>query len=226
LLNMRLHSMLSEKEMTFCSLEVSEANSHETLLEAKAFELKGPAENLEKQKMDFRYAPKRWQACIGLPDDPHKSIVDDYGGGRFYDFNVRVVADLETEGNKGDIKQQLLDPKTPVVITEQQFGGLMLRQRAWARAPESRTVEQWSNKRIDYLWLELENRGSSPKKGRIVLKIDSDKPLQVDRDMQHVYYAAEHHPFCIVSPKCVSYFPEASEEGKPGPERITALHLV
>jgi len=153
----------------------------------------------------------------------------DYGGGRFYDFNVRVVADLETEGNKGDIKQQLLDPKTPVVITEQQFGGLMLRQRAWARAPESRTVEQWSNKRIDYLWLELENRGSSPKKGRIVLKIDSDKPLQVDRDMQHVYYAAEHHPFCIVSPKCVSYFPEASEEGKPDrqivPERLPSVSL-
>jgi len=66
-------------------LEILEANSHETLFEAKAFKLKGPAENLEKQgpaenlekqKMDFRYAPKRWQACIGLPDDPHKSIVE------------------------------------------------------------------------------------------------------------------------------------------------------
>lgn len=257
---MLLDSMLYEKEITFYSLEVSgmsthcftrmiglvltglalcpmellEANSHETLLEAKAFELKGPIENLEEQKLDFRYASKRWQACIGLPDDPHKSIIGsdgglyyDYGGGRFYDFNVRVVADLETEGNKGDIKQQLLNPRIPVVITEQLHGGLMLCQRAWAGAPKSRDVEQWSNKRIDYLWLELENRGNISQKGRIVLKIDSDKLLQVDRDMQHIHYAAGNHPFCMVSPKCVSYFPEAPEEGKPArrilPERLPSV---
>jgi hypothetical protein len=260
LLNMLLDSMLYEKEITFYSLEVSvmsthcfirmiglvliglalcpmellEANSHESLLEAKAFELKGPTENLEKQKLDFRYASKRWQACIGLPDDPHKSIVGsdgglyyDYGGGRFYDFNVRVVADLETEGNKGNIKQQLLDPRIPVVITEQQHGGLLLCQRAWARAPDSQAVEQWSKKRIDYLWLELENRGSKPQRERIVLKFDSDEPLQVGQDMQRVYNADGKRPFCMVSPKCVSYYPEASKDEKQArqilPQRLPSV---
>jgi len=213
------------------STEIIATDTHEILLEARTFELKGPVENLEKQRLNFRYSPKRWQACIGLPDDPHKSIVGsdgglyyDYGGGRFYDFNVRVVPNLETEGNKSNIKQRLLDPRIPVVITEQQHGGLLLRQRAWARAPESQAVEQWSKKRIDYLWLELENRGNISQKGRIVLKIDSDKLLQVDRDMQHVNYAAENHPFCMVSPKCVSYYPEVSKDEKTA-RQIVPVHL-
>ena len=45
-----------------------------TTLHAQAYPIKGPTEGLEPQKLDFRYAPKRWQACIGLPDDPHKII--------------------------------------------------------------------------------------------------------------------------------------------------------
>ena len=240
--------MISEKETTALSLEVPHmstrflvgitglilmglvacpkrtlvANPRETLLQAKTFDLKGQTQNLEEQKLDFRYAPKRWQACIGLPDDPHKSIVGsdgglyyDYGGGRFYDFNVRVKADLETESGQGDIKQHLLDPKIPVVITEQQYGSLILRQRAWAMRPGSRRVEQWSDKRIDCLWLELENRGRKTQRGRIVLKIDSGKLLHVDQDMQRVSYAAEERAFCMVSPRCVSFSPKQSEEGGP-----------
>jgi len=252
--------MLSEKQMTAYSLEVPcmssqrlvkivgvvvagliacptrilEAHSVETLLEAKAFEVEGPRENLEEQKLDFRYSPQRWQACIGLPDDPHKSIVGsdgglyyDYGGGRFYDFNVRVAADIETEGKEGDIKQQLLGPRIPVVITEQRYGDLMLRQRVWARPPEGQKVEQWSKKRIDYLWIELENRGSKPQRGRIVMKIDSGKLLRVDGDMQRVSCSAEERAFCMISPKFVSYSPKPSEEGKPAqqikPGRLPAV---
>lgn len=191
------------------------------LLETRAFELKGQTEGLEEQKLDFRYSPKRWQACLGLPDDSHKSIIGsdggfyyDYGGGRFFDFNVRIVADLETDGGQGSIEQKLLDPRIPVVITEQQRGGLLLRQRAWAGAPKDREVEQWGKRRIDYLWLEVENRGNAPQRGRIVLKIDSDRLLQVDQDMQHVRYAADNRIFCVVAPKCMSYFPDASQEGK------------
>ena len=205
-----------------CPTRILAANSHQILLQAKISEIKGPIENLQAQELDFRYAPKRWQACIGLPDDPHKSIVGsdgglyyDYGGGRFYDFNVRVTADLETSGGKGVIKQQLLDPRIPVVITERQFGGLMLRQRVWAGPPESRQVQQWSRKRIDYLWLELENRSSKPQRGRLVLKVDSDKLLHVDEDMQRIRYAEEERAFCMVSSKCVSYFPKLSEEDEP-----------
>lgn len=205
-----------------CPTQILAANSRQILLQAKTFEIKGPIESLQAQKHDFRYAPKRWQACIGLPDDPHKSIVGsdgglyyDYGGGRFYDFGVKVTADLETNGSESDTKQKLLNPRIPVVITERQFGGLMLRQRVWAGPPESRKVEQWSRKRIDYLWLELENRSSKPQRGRIVLKVDSDKLLRVDEDMQRIRYAEEDRAFCMVSPKCVSYSPKPSKEGEP-----------
>jgi hypothetical protein len=217
-----------------CPAGTSAANLVETLLEVEVFEPKGPNENLEEQQLDFRYAPRRWQACIGLPDDPHKSIVGsdgglyyDYGGGRFHDFNVKVAADLETEGNEGDVRQHLLDPRMPVVITERHYGGLMLRQRAWARPPESQEVDQWSRKRIDYLWVELENQGSKPQRGRIVLKIDSDKLLRVDQDMRLVRYEAKGQAFCMVSPKCVSYSPKPSEAGEPAkqirPGRLPAV---
>ncbi|MHC4098521.1 MAG: hypothetical protein ACYSU3_20995 [Planctomycetota bacterium] len=88
------------------------------LVEAKVFPVKGPTEGLEPQKLDFRYAPGRWQACIGLPDDPHKSIVGsdgglyyDYGGGRFYGFGTRILADLETQGQKSKIEQSLWHPR-------------------------------------------------------------------------------------------------------------------
>lgn len=215
--------------------EALSAEAPGTLLQVKAFELKGQTANLEEQTLDFRYSPKRWQACIGLPDDPHKSIAGsdgglyyDYGGGQFYDFKVRVVADLETEGVQGDIKQQLLDPRIPVVITEQQHGGLLLRRRAWAAAPDGREVEQWSKKRIDYLWLELENRGSTPQRGQIVLTIDSDRLLQVDQNMRRVYQAADKRTFCMVSPKCASYSPEVSAESEPVrqivPQRLPSVN--
>lgn len=211
-----------------CPAEILGAEAPETRLEVKAFELKGQSANLEEQMLDLRYSPKRWQACIGLPDDPHKSIAGsdgglyyDYGGGQFYDFKVRVAADLETEGVQGDIKQQLLDPRIPVVVTEQQYGGLLLRRRAWAAAPDSRDVEQWSKKRIDLLWLEMENRSRAPQRGRMVLKIDSDEPLQVDRDMQRVRYAADNRTFCMVSPRCASYWPEGSTQNEPA-RRIVA----
>jgi len=214
--------------------ETCAVGSSETLLQVKAFQLKGQIEDLEEQKLDFRYSPKRWQACIGLPDDPHKSIVGsdgglyyDYGGGRFYDFKVRIVAGLETEGFHGDVKQRLLNPRIPVVITEQKHGGLLLRQRAWAGAPKGQELEQWSKKRIDYLWLEVVNLGSRPERGRVVVKIDSDKPLRVDQDMQRVHYAADKRTFCMVSPKCASYFPEASQEGQSSrqivPQRLPSV---
>ncbi len=81
--------------------------SKTTSLQVKAFPLGGPTQNLQPQVVDFRFAPYRWQTCIGLPDDPHKSIVGsdgglyyDYGGGRFYDFKTRVLAQLDTRGRQ------------------------------------------------------------------------------------------------------------------------------
>ncbi len=89
--------------------------------------------------------------------------------------------------------------------------------------PESQRVEQWSKKRIDYLWVELENQDSKPQRGQIVLKIDSDKLLHVDQDMQHVDYVEQERPFCTVSPKCVLFSPKSSEEGKPVKRSVFGL---
>ena len=45
----------------------------------------GPTEGLEPQVLDFRYQPDRWQTCIGLVDDPHKTMVGD-DGGLYYEY--------------------------------------------------------------------------------------------------------------------------------------------
>jgi hypothetical protein len=174
-------------------------------------------------KLDFRYAPARWQACIGLPDDPHKSIVGsdggmyyDYGGGRFHDFRVRVRGDLESEGQEKPSEQELINPRVPVVSTETQRGGLRLCRRAWAGVPDCRDVDVWSRKRVDYLWLELENCGDAPQSGRIVLEIDSDRQLQVGEDRQQVRYAGQVQPFCRVWPRCAFYLPRPGEGSPAG----------
>jgi len=153
----------------------------------------------------------------------------DYGGGRFYDFNIRIKGDVETRGKEGPVRQRLVHSRIPVVITEQQYGGLLFRQRAWAQAPDCQDLTQWSRERVDYLWLELENQCNTSQRGRIVLKIDSGSWLQIDKDMQHVHYAEEQRVFCRVSPKCVSYLPDAGQEGDPAkrilPQRLPSVSL-
>src|SRR3990172_11424556 len=37
-----------------------------TTIDIRAFPIEGQTEGLEPQIFDFRYAPRRWQACIGL----------------------------------------------------------------------------------------------------------------------------------------------------------------
>lgn len=200
----------------------------EIKLQVTGFEQQEALNDRPELKVDFRYAPERWQACIGLPDDPHKSIVGsdggmyyDYGGGRFHDFRVRVKGDLETEGQEGPVRQELIDPRVPVVVTDAQRGGLRLRRRAWAGVPEGKDVEVWSRKRVDYLWLELENCGTVRQSGRIVLEIDSDRQLRVDEDMQQVHYAKEQQAFCRVWPRCAFYLPRPTEESE-RPKQILA----
>jgi hypothetical protein len=185
------------------------------LVEAKVFPFKGPMEGLEPQKLDFRYAPGRWQVCIGLPDDPHKSIVGsegglyyDYGGGNFYGFGTRILADLETQGPKGNIKQSLLDARIPIVITEQNFGDLTLRQEAWAGAPYSEDISQWSQHRVDYLWLKMVNNGARPQTGKIVLQIDAKDSLRIDDSKTHLFErVSAGKPFCFLSPSCSEFSP-------------------
>ncbi len=162
--------------------------SKTTSLQVKAFPLSGPTQNLQPQVVDFRYAPYRWQTCIGLPDDPHKSIVGsegglyyDYGGGSFYSFKTRVLAQLDAPGAKGKVSQRLYDARTPVVITEQSWDSLTLQQLAWARAPEATEVEQWSKQRVDYLWLKMVNHGTQSATGRLVVQADPKNRVVLDK---------------------------------------------
>ena len=187
------------------------AKSSETVsLQVKAFPLAGPTQSLQPQMADFRCAPYRWQTCTGLPDDPHKSIVGsdgglyyDYGGGHFYEFKTRVLARIDTEGTSGKVTQRLHDARTPIVITEQDWGDLTLQQRAWARAPGAGDVEQWSKQRVDYLWLKMMNRGSRSATGRLVVQVDPRNRLVMDE--QHTRLVDRQNAgvtFAAVSPAC------------------------
>lgn len=190
--------------------KVVAGDSVTTLIEARAFALEDRAGKIEPQRLDFRYAPYRWQTCIGLPDDPHKSIVGsdgglyyEYGGGRYYDFKTRILASLDAKGPTGEVRQSLLDPRVPVVITEQDTGTLSLRQQAWAGAVEGEDVEDWSRKRVDYLWLKLKNNGPQEATGRIVVQVDSKDQLVLNEDRTRL--VEKHNPdktFCIIDPAC------------------------
>jgi len=139
------------------SVVTAAEDSTTTLLQARFFPVKGPTDDLQPQILDFRYALARWQACIGLPDDPYKSIVGSdgglyyqYGGGPYYDFRMRVLAELKAEGQKSKIRQSLWSPRIPIIIAEQDIRALALCQEAWAGAPEGEDIQQWSSQCVDY----------------------------------------------------------------------------
>jgi len=185
------------------------APSQTTLLEAKAFPLQGPTENLEPAVLDFRFAPYRWQTCIGLPDDPHKSIVGSdgglyygYGGGRFHDFKTRILASLDTTGPEGEIRQRLHDARTPVVVTERNWGDLTLEQHAWARAPRTADIDRWSERRVDYLWLKMANKGTRAATGRIVVQIDPGSPVSIADNARLIDQRDPGVTFGSMSPAC------------------------
>ncbi len=208
-------SLLLNTHAVFAEEKPLSFRAGSTLVEAKVFPFKGPTEGLEPEKLDFRYAPGRWQVCIGLPDDPHKSIVGsdgglyyDYGSGNFYSFGTRILASFETQGQKGEIKQSLLEPRIPIVITERNFGDLTLRQEGWASAPYSKDISQWSPRRVDYLWLKVINNGARSQTGRIVLQIDPKNSLIInDSKTQLTERGFAGKPFCFLSPACSEFSP-------------------
>jgi len=179
------------------------------LLEAKMFPLSGPVDKLEAEVLDYRYAPQRWQACIGLPDDPHKSIVGcdgglyyQFGGGPYHEFGVRVLAGLEADGEPGKVAQRLLDARTPIVLTQLRKGGLVLTEEAWAGAPHGKKTEDWAPKRLDYLWLKLKNEGREKTTGAITVEIAGKNLLLNDARTRLVEAADPQKTFCTISPPC------------------------
>jgi hypothetical protein len=190
-----------------------------TVLEAKILPIKGPTDALEPQVLDFRYAPERWQVCIGLPDDPHKTIVGSDGGlyydypGPFDGFNTRVLASLETEGQIGDISQTLAHARIPIVVIENSIGNLTLHQQAWAGAPYEKDISKWAPHRVDFLWLRMVNTGSELQQGRIVVQMDSYRRLTISEDKTRVIERGRlEKSFCSLSPPCDVFWPRASKD--------------
>ncbi len=165
--------------------------SPETTLVLRRQPLAGPIEHLEPAVLDFRYRPERWQACLGLPDDPFKTIIGSNGGlyykfGKgppvYEQFEVRLLADLEAEGQKGARLQELYTARVPIVTTRQRRGGLELLQVAWAGAPEGATVAQWAPRRRDFLWLTASNASPTASAGNLQLEGRRRPGSQVGRD--------------------------------------------
>jgi len=187
------------------------AAGKETLLEVKSFSVTGQTEGLEPEVLDFRYAPGEWQVCIGLPDDPHKSIVKSDGSlnhhyvrrrGHFPNFDTSVRARVESDLAESNIEQRLWNAKVPIVITEQKWGSLLLHQECWAGIPDDDHVEEWSKKRQDYLWLTLTNTGDTMQSGRIVVRVRSRTKLARGSSDTLVEAVGDKRTVCFMSPAC------------------------
>jgi len=173
------------------------------LLDIGDYSKKENCQKLEPQVIDFRYSPTVWQSTIGLPDDPHKTVVASKGG-LYYDFeppdlsddtiryqgingsalhfNTRVMAMLADANEYTPTHQELYHARIPIITTTQRNNGLLLRQQAWAKAPKSNDIEQWAPRRVDYLWLKMKNEDAETRKGQIKLKIASNKTLSWEKD--------------------------------------------
>ncbi len=93
--------------------------------------------------VDFRYAPPRWLSPLGMPDDWHKSLVDDQGR-LAYDFGPGPYARPTTlvhlrmpEGIVHQTSQHLANPRVPVVTTEGVGDTFQFRQEAFTLIPET-----------------------------------------------------------------------------------------
>ena len=176
----------------------------------------GPLEHLEPQTLDFRYRPERWQACLGLPDDPFKTIVGSDGGlyykfgkgpAEYYQFQARLLAGLEAVGQtevlSGPRSQELYSARAPIVTTRQRVGGLELQQTAWAEAPEGNTFALWVPRRRDFLWLSVSNAGPSTASARLRLEVDAGMAVRLDDTRTRlVEEGTTGRVFCAFSRPC------------------------
>ncbi len=96
--------------------------------------------------VNFEYAPREWQTCIGMPDDAQKSIVGKYGQllytykrpYTFHQFNTEIFHQIK-EGEEWN-RQQLFSSKVPVVITSKSNDGLIIKETAFTLAPPLKQV--------------------------------------------------------------------------------------
>lgn len=205
----------------------------DTQLVVQSRPLAGPQAQLEPEVLDFRYAPQRWQTCIGLPDDPQKTLVGSDGGiysefgkgsPKHYGFGSYLLAELVAGGKAQAPVQQLHSARVPVITTRSRRGPVELRQVAWAGAPAGTGAPL----RRDFLWLSVTNTGSGPAAARLQLAAESLDPLQLTAGRTQL--VSEDHPastFCAFSRPCD---PVVNPEASAAPERLRirspAHHVV
>ncbi|MCX6907238.1 MAG: hypothetical protein NTY01_04255, partial [Verrucomicrobia bacterium] len=191
------------------------SSAADTTLVLKSHPVENAAAKLKPEVLDFRYQPERWQTCIGLPDDPFKSIIGcdgalyyDYGksgsgnytlgGGR---FGTRLLAELDGEGEMTTKRQRLQGPRVPVVTTRHKQGALELQQVAWANAPKGKSVDEWSARRADFLRLTVANTGQAPAAAKLRLEAGATVSLELDGSRTRLVNDAGQ-TFCWFSRPC------------------------
>lgn len=155
---------------------------------------------LEPEVLDFRYQPPQGQCCLGLVDDPFKTILG-YDGGLYYgygrskskgyhcgqgSFGGRFRARLDAGAAQERVSQDLLDPRTPIVTTRFRSGALELREEAWAGFDRpAGGAEAW-DRRTDYLRLTVTNTAQARAGGKLILDADATTALQLGADQARV----------------------------------------
>lgn len=201
----------------------------------------GPTEGLEPEVLDFRYHPSRWQACIGLPDDPFKTIVGS-DGGLYYDYGVRgpepynngqgvfgtrLLAGFHGVGAPGPVVQKLVDPRTPIIVTEQQFGDWTILQRAWAATDAAIADPNWPDDRVDYLWITATNRGAAKSPGELTLNVGTTTPLQLDATRTRLIRQDAHRNiFCRMSAPCLPLTGAGATAARAFKQRIKTASVI
>jgi hypothetical protein len=188
---------------------------------------------LEPEVLDHRYPPASWQTCIGLPDDPFKTIVGS-DGGLYYDygksgpanyslgagrFGTRLLVSLVAAGPNGPVRQILHAPRVPVVTTVARCGALEMRQVAWAAAPAGATVDEWSSGRADHLWVTVTNAGAAPAAARLRLEAGATVSLRLDGARNRIL-AGDGRTLCSFSKP---FLPPAVP---PGPTNVASRHAL
>lgn len=178
---------------------------------------RGPTEGLDPQVLDFRYRPDRWQTCIGLVDDPHKTMVGD-NGGLYYEygkqgpapysfghgsFGTGVLIDVADRGESGPPRQSLRSPRIPIVITERACGSWLLRQEAWSGRMRGAAAEPRGANRVDYLAVVATNQGATAAARQVTLEVGATTRLVLDDERRRLLLDGDvNRVFCQFSRPC------------------------
>ncbi len=195
---LRLYTLTAALLLAGCATAMADdnndANGKSIPVSIAAFPQQGPTESLEPEVLDFRYQPSRWQTCIGLVDDPMKTLVGD-DGGLYYEygkqgpapynngqgtFGARVLAGFVGTDSPGPLHQSLYSPRVPLVVTRQQVGRWDFVQEAWSAVAAGAVWNTTGAGRVDYLSLTARNGGADPATGQMTLSVGARSRLELD----------------------------------------------